>query len=108
MALDLDDPRPTYLQLADRLRRAVAEGEYQHGDRLPAVRTLAQEFGVATATAAKAVDVLRREGIVVSRPGLGTVVRDPAAAAAAPTVQEQLDDLRRRVEALEARPSEEA
>jgi DNA-binding GntR family transcriptional regulator len=105
VALDLDDPRPAYLQLADQLRRAVAAGQYGVGERLPTVRALAQEYGVANATAARSIDVLQREGIVVSRPGIGTLVRD-AAAAATPTLQDQIDDLRRRVEAIEAREPE--
>lgn len=102
MPLDLDDPRPTYLQIADHLRRAVAEGEIKAGEKLPAVRTLAQDYGIANATAAKAVEVLRQEGIAISRPGIGTVVRDPQAASA-PSLQDQVDELRLRVEALEAR-----
>lgn len=100
MALDLDDRRPVYLQIADELRRAIRSGDYQAGDRLPAVRMLAEQYGTATATAAKAIDLLRQEGVVTSRPGLGTVVRDTAMAVA-PSLQEQVQDLRRRVEALE-------
>lgn len=99
--MDLEDSRPTYLQIADQLRRAVADGAYKVGEKLPSVRALAEQFGVAGATAARAVDVLRQEGLVVSRPGLGTVVRNTSVAAA-PSLQEQVDDLRRRVEALEA------
>lgn len=104
MALDLDDPRPTYLQLADVLRADVASGRYAIGDRLPAVRTLAIDFKVSNATAARAMNVLQEDGVVVSRPGLGTVVRK--APDATPTVQDQIDDLRRRVEALEAGQSD--
>jgi GntR family transcriptional regulator len=102
MSIDLDDPRPSYLQLADHLRADVASGQYATGDRLPAVRDLAVRFGVSNATAARAISVLQQEGVVVSRPGIGTVVRDPAAASE-PSIGEQVKDLRRRVEALEAR-----
>ena len=101
MALNLGDPRPSYVQLADLLRRAITDGTYKAGDRLPAVRKLAVDHGVAYATAAKSVDVLQREGIVISRPGLGTVVREVDAAAAPLSIQDQLDDLRSRVERLE-------
>jgi DNA-binding GntR family transcriptional regulator len=102
MPLDLDDPRPAYLQLADQLRRAVADGRYAVGARIPAVRAIADEYGVAVATATRAVGLLQQEGIVISRPGIGTVVRN-ASTAQRGSVQDQLDDLRRRVEALEAR-----
>ncbi len=102
MPLDLDDPRPAYLQLADQLRRSIAEGQYPVGERLPAVRAIADEYGVAVATANRAVNLLQQEGVVISRPGVGTVIRD-ASTAARGSVQDQLNDLRKRVEALEAR-----
>lgn len=105
MPLDIDDPRPTYLQLADTLKADVADGRYGVGDRLPAVRTIAEEFEVSNATAARAVGVLQDDGVVVSRPGLGTVVRERPVAAA-PSIQDQLDDLRGRVEALESRDAD--
>ncbi|MBC9819721.1 GntR family transcriptional regulator [Terrabacter sp. MAHUQ-38] len=108
MELDMDDPRPSYLQLAARLRAAVTDGTYAVGARLPSVRTLADEYGVATATAAKAMDVLKRDGIVQGRPGFGTVVREAPSASRSSTasLQEQVDDLRRRVEALEGAAEE--
>jgi len=104
MAVDIEDPRPSYVQVADQLRQAIASGTYAAGSLLPGVRTLAKTYAVAPATAAKAVDVLKAEGLVVGRTGLGTVVRDEAVRAPEPTksVQGQIDDLRRRVEALEA------
>ena len=102
MKLDVDDPRPTYVQLADLLRHGIAAGEYPDGTKVPSVRAFAAEHQVAPATAAKAIDVLRREGLIVSRPGHGTLVRN-SKDARIPTVQDQLDDLRRRVAALERR-----
>jgi GntR family transcriptional regulator len=102
MTLNFDDPRPSYVQLADLLRRGIADGTYPPGSRLPGLRKLAEDYGVANATAGKAVDVLQREGLVVSRPGLGTLVREAGASSPA-SIQAQLDDLRQRVEALEAR-----
>ena len=102
MTLEPEDSGPTYIRMASGLRQALANGEYRPGERFPSVRTLAAEYGVANATAARAVGLLRRAGVIASRPGVGTVVRDPATALA-PTLQEQLNDLRRRVAALEAR-----
>jgi hypothetical protein len=45
------------------------------GDRLPTVRELAQRYGVPTGTVAKAVDVLRADGVIVARHGRGLYVR---------------------------------
>lgn len=78
MALLLDvDPRsgvPIYIQLVDGVRHAVEIGSLGSGDRLPTVRALAGELNVAPNTVVKAYNELQREGLIESRPGVGTVV----------------------------------
>lgn len=78
MALLLDvDPRsgvPIYLQIVDGVRRAVEVGSLGSGDRLPTVRALAGELNVAPNTVVKAYNELQRDGLIESRPGVGTVV----------------------------------
>ncbi len=70
--------QPPYLRIAGALRRHIAEGELAPGDRVPSTRQLAREWGVALATATKALTMLRLEGLVVARPRAGTVVATPA------------------------------
>lgn len=70
---------PPYAAIAADLRRQIAAGELRPGDRVPSTRQLARAAGVAMATAAKALTVLRNEGVVLARPRSGTVVA-PAAA----------------------------
>ncbi|MFC7612386.1 GntR family transcriptional regulator [Actinokineospora soli] len=53
----------------------MATRKLEPGDRLPSFTELAERFGVATMTAQKAVGVLRDEGLVVTRQGRGTFVR---------------------------------
>ncbi|MEU6247136.1 GntR family transcriptional regulator [Glycomyces sp. NPDC047010] len=65
---------PPYARIAAELSRRIADRELLPGDRVPSTRQVAQEFGVALATATKALDVLRSEGLVVTRPRSGTVV----------------------------------
>jgi GntR family transcriptional regulator len=65
---------PIYVQIVDRVRRAVEVGGLRAGDKLPTVRALAEELTIAPNTIVKAYGELRREGIVESRPGVGTVV----------------------------------
>lgn len=60
--------------LRDRIATRLAPG-----DRLPSVRALVTEFGVASATASRAVALLRDEGLVESSPRVGTVVAARAA-----------------------------
>ncbi|WP_318207805.1 MULTISPECIES: TetR/AcrR family transcriptional regulator C-terminal domain-containing protein [unclassified Streptomyces] len=66
--------QPPYLAIAAELRRRVQVGELGPGDRLPSTRAITREWGVAMATATKALAVLRQEGLVRAEPGVGTVV----------------------------------
>ncbi|GAA1666121.1 GntR family transcriptional regulator [Glycomyces endophyticus] len=71
---------PPYARIAAELSRRIADRELAPGDRVPSTRQVAQEFGVALATAAKALDVLRTDGLVITRPRSGTVVAPRRAA----------------------------
>ena len=67
---------PVYRQLADDLREQIASGELPPRTPLPSAKTLAQEHGIAIGTVTRAVDVLRREGLVRTVPGRGVWVVD--------------------------------
>ncbi|MFD9949017.1 TetR/AcrR family transcriptional regulator C-terminal domain-containing protein [Nonomuraea sp. NPDC059023] len=67
-----------YRQIMADIRRRVTEGELRPGDRVPSTRQVAEQWGVATATAAKALTALRQEGVVVTVPRAGTVVAEQA------------------------------
>ncbi|MEV4899127.1 TetR/AcrR family transcriptional regulator C-terminal domain-containing protein [Nonomuraea sp. NPDC055795] len=67
---------PPYRQIVTEIKRRVAEGELRAGDRVPSTRQVAVQWGVATATAAKALSTLRQEGVVVAVPRVGTVVAE--------------------------------
>ncbi|MFJ2646351.1 GntR family transcriptional regulator [Streptomyces sp. NPDC087420] len=71
-------PPPPYLRIVADIRRRVADGELAPGDRVPSTRQIAREWGVAAATATKALARLGREGLVEARPRVGTVVAGPA------------------------------
>lgn len=70
--------RPASLQVADALRGEIASGTFAPGDKLPSIRSLAERFGVAQMTAARSIDVLRREGLIYTSIGRGTFVRADA------------------------------
>lgn len=76
MAVQLDDSRPTYLQVADTLRAEIARGDVGLGERLPSVRDLAARFDIAAVTVQSALRVLRDEGYISSRSTRGYFVRD--------------------------------
>jgi len=68
------------VRIAADLRSRIAAGEYGPGERVPSTRELVQRWGVAMATATKALGVLRDEGLLRPVRGVGMVVaeREPA------------------------------
>lgn len=70
-------PDPPYLQIVTEIRRRIAAGELRTGDRVPSTRQIAREWGVAIATATKALTTLSQEGLVQAMPRVGTVVAAP-------------------------------
>ena len=79
--LDPQSPLALYLQITEQIRRQVALGALQPGDRLPTVRELAARTRVNRNTAARAIQQLESEGIVRTRVGQGTFVAQGAAKA---------------------------
>lgn len=63
------------MDIAEALRADIAARRLVEGDRLPTVRELAQRYGVPTGTVARALDLLRAQGVIVSRHGKGLYVR---------------------------------
>ncbi|SEH00403.1 regulatory protein, tetR family [Nonomuraea solani] len=59
------------------IRQRIADGRLRPGDRVPSTRQLARDWGVALATAAKALTLLAQEGVVVAEPRVGTIVAEP-------------------------------
>lgn len=73
-------PPLKYEQIAESLRRRIADGEFGPGDLLPSSRDLCEQWGVSRATAVKAMDILRADGLVVPHQGRGfSVVQTPLA-----------------------------
>lgn len=68
---------PPYLRIAADLRRRIAAQELRPGDRLPSTRALAAQWGVALATAAKALNELRQADLVRAQPRVGSIVAPP-------------------------------
>lgn len=66
----------TYLQLVHQVRHAVRLGYLQAGDQVPTVREVVAKLAINPNTVLKAYRELEREGVVDSRPGIGTFVRE--------------------------------
>ncbi|MEV0344034.1 GntR family transcriptional regulator [Nocardia sp. NPDC050713] len=66
-----------YERIAGELRRRIKDGELAPGERLPTEQELVAQFGVSLATIRQALSSLRTEGLISSRHGLGSYVRQP-------------------------------
>lgn len=62
-------------QLADALARAIREGEWAAGQKIPTEGELVQRFGVSRTVVREALSRLRTLGLIESRQGSGTLVR---------------------------------
>lgn len=76
MALDRSADLPLYRQIEGELRDAILDGRLRPGMRLPSVRTLAADLGVARITVVTAYEQLAAEGYVEGRAGVGTIVAE--------------------------------
>lgn len=70
----MPDTRAKYAQVADDLRRRVADGELIPGYPLPTHQQLSLEYGVARGTVGQAIGELEAEGLVRAVRRRGTVV----------------------------------
>ncbi len=79
MPWDLDNNRPIYIQLMERIRLDIVSGVYRPGDRLPSVRELALQAAVNPNTMQKALSELERSGIVYSKRTSGRMITEDEA-----------------------------
>jgi GntR family transcriptional regulator len=79
--IDATDPTPLYAQLERAIRVAIASGRLRTGNQLPTVRQLAVDLRVNANTVAKVYGELERAGVLETRRGVGTFVRDGGAEA---------------------------
>ncbi|MCD2513169.1 PLP-dependent aminotransferase family protein [Comamonas endophytica] len=68
---------PRFLQIADALQAAVANGSLRPGDRLPAQRQLAAQLDLDLTTITRAYDEARRRHLLEGRGARGTYVAAP-------------------------------
>lgn len=79
--VDLASGVPPYEQVRLQVMAHVSAGRLRAGDRLPTIRALATDLGVAAGTVARAYRELEAAGVVTTRRRTGTVVADGAVGA---------------------------
>lgn len=83
--ITLTTGEPAYEQIFSAVRKALYTGQLRDGDSFPSVRTLSQELRISPTTAHKVVGMLKSEGLLAARPGVGMVVT----AAELPDIEER-------------------
>ena len=95
--VDSSSPTPIYAQLDRSIRAAIATGELQPGAQLPTVRQLAVDLAINANTVARVYAQLERDGMLETRRGVGTFVREsPSPQAARAHRERELRELIRR------------
>jgi len=72
--IDPGSATPPYAQLRAEIARRASEGELPVGARLPTVRALAEQTGVAVNTVARAYKELEADGVIETRGRAGSFV----------------------------------
>ncbi|GMV37329.1 MAG: GntR family transcriptional regulator [Fimbriimonadales bacterium] len=90
-----DDMMPMYAQIVHQIRLAILSGELRVGDQLPTVRELAVELSVNTNTVGRAYMELHRAGLIDTKQGVGTFVKDISSSVSDRARQERLRGLAR-------------
>jgi DNA-binding transcriptional regulator YhcF (GntR family) len=72
--IDHESGERVYLQIARIIRDQIISGELPVGARVPSGSQMKHQWGVNRLTGAQAVEELRKAGLVVTRPGVGSFV----------------------------------
>lgn len=73
--IDNTSETPLYMQIVDQTKIAIAKGFLKNGDRFPSVRDLSKTLLINQTTVSKAFKELDRQGIIESKPGIGTRIK---------------------------------
>lgn len=76
--MEFDNQRPIYLQLLEEFKLKISTGQWQAGEKIDSVRSLASFYEVNPNTVQKALSELEREGLTETRRTAGRFVTDNA------------------------------
>ena len=99
LSVDLDSAVPPFEQIRSQVTELIATGTLAPGTRLPTVRALAADLGIAVGTVARAYRELESAGFVESRRRHGTTVSGTPPAPTPAEVDEAADQLLTRARA---------
>lgn len=76
LSVDPDRALPVYEQVREQIQRMVASGTLRAGTRLPTIRQLAADLGLAKGTIERAYDLLETDTVIETKGRKGTFVME--------------------------------
>jgi GntR family transcriptional regulator len=76
--VDFQEGTPIYLQLRDRIRDLILDGELKEGDAAPSVRQISVDMKVNPITVSRSYQELVEAGVLEKRRGIGMYVSEGA------------------------------
>lgn len=70
------EKKPRYIQVKEEIERSISEKELVPGEKLPSEPELAKKYQVSRPTLREALKMLQREGVLLSKNGVGTYVNN--------------------------------
>lgn len=107
--INFDNRIPIYVQLKEAIKLAIATGKFPPGSQLPTVRQLAVQLKINANTVSRVYMELEGEGVLATRQGKGTFVKDRPeinATVRENNLNEILDDLIIKASSLGFSPTE--
>jgi GntR family transcriptional regulator len=80
LSVDPDRALPVYEQVREQIKRMVASGTLPAGTRLPTIRQLAADLGLAKGTIERAYDLLESDTVIKTQGRKGSFVMEMAKA----------------------------
>jgi DNA-binding transcriptional regulator YhcF (GntR family) len=74
MGFLMDDSRPIFMQIAERIENDIIEGRLPEESQVPSTNQFAAFYQINPATAAKGVNLLVDQGIIYKKRGIGMFV----------------------------------
>lgn len=74
----IDDSRPIFVQIAERIEDDIINGDLPEETQVPSTNQFASLYRINPATAAKGVNLLVDEGILYKKRGIGMFVKTGA------------------------------
>lgn len=74
--LSQTDSRPMYLQVVEQIKLKIMSGDWPDGHALPSIRELAAATRVSVITIKRAYSELEHAGLIITRPGRGSLVAE--------------------------------